>query len=323
MVFDHVQKGVSVADKPAGNVPSPDQIVSALSQTGFIFEHRVAQRLREHGLRASLNHAFMDSDTGKSREVDVIADVSDGIEGDGLLDSFIVQATLVVECKNYSDPLVVIGAGNEVFYHNDEPMISFDPVLHFEYPSFDRYSSVGIRHEMDLGDLSGLVDRGFIGSQLVRMDRNRGEWRAGNDSVHDSIIYPLVKARDYERIELTRDPEDLPWELPEFSYTLSVLVTAGPVFTVDIVKDGDPVVARVSWSPIVRHFSDRSAMIYVVAFDGIADFLEERVFPITRETKNRLSQNLHFFDPRWLAERYGQSSDPDFIKWLSQVSSIE
>jgi hypothetical protein len=311
-------------DDSSSAVPTSEQILSALSRTGFVFEYRVAERFQEEDLDVVLNVAYTDPESGKSREIDVTATAYRNIRESGQA-PIIICATLVIECKNYADPLVVIGQGKEIFFHNGEPAITFDP-LRFDFPNLGEREQFGIRFALGLGELPSLRDNGFIGSQLVRMDRNKGVWRASNDSVHDSIIYPLIKASDSERAAVTDSglaDDDDPWFLPTFSYTLPVLVTAGPVFAVDVVPGREPIVSNVKWVPLVRHFSGGSVLMHVVTYGGIADYLTERIFPIVEQTNERISQKLELFDPEWLIQQYGQPSlpEPELMEWLDQVRS--
>ena len=83
---------------------------------------------------------------------------------------------------------------------------------------------MGIQGYLDMRGFSASHIKGFIGSQLVKMRRNNGKWQANNESVFDSIIYPLSKAtedeRRREREARQDDPEDPPWGRPEWTYLL-------------------------------------------------------------------------------------------------------
>jgi hypothetical protein len=75
------------------------------------------------------------------------------------------------------------------------------------------------------------------------MNRQSGTWRADNSAVYDSILYPLAKASNHYWREITEGDEDFdknaPWKppYPYLAYLIPVIVTAGPVYTVDAVSD--------------------------------------------------------------------------------------
>ena len=307
-------------ETPPSSLPTPEQILSALDHTGFVLEYRAAQRLRQFGFETFLNHAFTDPETGKSREVDILATVYNNIKVEGKY-KVLINATLVIECKNYSDPLVVIGQDEQLRYHNDQPLITFDPLL-ISFAARDPEVYGSLPMALDMLGLPSHSTRGFIGSQLIKMHRQGGKWRAANDSVYDSITYPLAKAVENERKRASDlSDDDRPWHVPGLVYLFAVLITAGNIFAVNVVPDGTPTVTAVKWVPLVRNFSEDefSFMMDVVTFDSIEEYLKERVFPTLKEANQSVSSHLELFNPEWLRKQYGKSSDPIFIAWLEDI----
>jgi len=150
------------------------------------------------------------------------------------------------------------------------------------------------------------------------MRRQGGKWQATNDSIYDSIVYPLAKAVQNARTEIgVREGKDAPdWYLPTFTYIFPVLVTAGNIFTVEVVPDDAPIVTKADWVPLVRYFSDSAFLMDVVSFDSIGIYLQTRVFSLLNEASEALRSHIQFFDPKWLNQQYGESSDPEFLSWL-------
>lgn len=300
------------------SIPGAQQILAALDRTGFILEYRLHQALKKLEFNSFLNHAFEDPDTGKSREIDVIASANNFVELPGG-SKIIIDATIIAECKNYVDPLVVIGSNEGFGFQHAHPIITFDP-LRIEFAKRRPRSHDELSRQLSLWNLPSHSTKGFIGSQLIKMHRKGGTWLASNDSVYDSIVYPLAKAVHAEETEARGSASDT-WSLPTFAYHFPVLVTAGKVFAVDVVEDEAPSVNPVIWAPLVRHFSDRAFMMDVVTFDGIEGYVNERIFPLLDEVERILEDNLNFFNPEWLRQEYGKSSDPDFVKWLEDYRS--
>jgi hypothetical protein len=240
---------------------------------------------------------------------------------EGHVSRVIINAKLIIECKNYADPLVIIGQDG-ARYHNGEPTVTFDPLL-IEFADRSPENYAGIEAQLEMWKLPSHVTRGFIGGQLIKMRRQNGRWQATNESVYDSIIYPLAKAAEHERKGETGSALDseVPWSVPQFIYTFPVLITAGTIFTVDVVPDGIPVVRPVKWSPVTRQFSDYSFMMDVVSFDCIDDYLDQRIFPTLTEAHEVLASNMQLFNPEWLQHQYGESSDPNFRMWLEVFRS--
>jgi hypothetical protein len=295
--------------------PSAEQILAALENTGFLLEYRVAQKLQELGFYAYMNHPFVDPDSGKTREIDVLAEIYDNIKN-GDLAEILVHASLLVECKNYKDPLLLIGEPATTIFHNEKPIITFDP-LQFDFPRRPGSSQLGIRFELRLGDLPSYCTQGFIGSQLLKMHRNRGVWQASNDAVYDSIVYPLAKADEYEKA--WRGGEDLdekPWDLPAFTSNFAVLVTSSDLFAVEMFPNRTPEVRQVGWAPLVRYFSESTFVVDVVTFSSLEEYVQSRIVPTLQETKDAIVNKMQFFNPEWLQNEFGEAPESEFGEWL-------
>jgi hypothetical protein len=309
----------------ASDLPTVDQILSALENTGFLLEYRVAQKLQELKFYAYLNHPFVDPESKKTREIDVLAEIYNNVR-EGGFPKVMVHASLIVECKNYRDPLLVIGQEDQKIYHNDQPIITFDP-LQYSFARKHTGNSAGIRFELRLGDLPSNCTQGFIASQLIKMNRNHGSWQASNDSIYDSIVYPLAKASQNETAEIANvgddDPDAKPWHLPSFEYIFPILVTSAKIFAVDVVPNGTPTVRQVKWTPLVRYFSDGAFLMDVVSFDSLAEYVHSRVTPALEETKRAIASKIQFFNPEWLQEQYGESSSSEFGEWLDDSRSSD
>lgn len=311
-------------DESAQRLPTPDEVIFALDRTGFILEYRVAQQLRQSDFITFLNHPFADPDTGKSREIDVVAHLDTSVAAKDF--KVMVAIRLIIECKRFENPLVVIGE-EQVIYHNEEPLIPFNPLL-FDFPRLPSKYINNVHVYLDMWQCPSLSTRGFIGSQLLRMNRNRGKWQADNYSAYDGIIYPLAKATSQEREELQEgafgsgdDDESVQRLQPTLFYILPALITSANIFTVDVTSSDTPTVNHASWTPLVRHFSGGTFLMDVVNFNHIDTYLQERVYPTVKDAIEILTPQTQVFDPEWLATQYGKPSDPKFDKWLSEFKA--
>jgi hypothetical protein len=307
-------------DEPSSPSPSASDVISALSRTGFILEYRAAQKLRTVGFNTSMNHAYPDPESGKSREMDVFAETTRIVKQLPL--SVGIEMELIIECKNTTNPFVLIGeSGQDGNYPYDETLLSFDP-LTLEFPGKPHES---VSYMLKLNRLSGSrKPKGFVGHQLVRMNRHSGSWKADNGSIYDSIIYPLAKAREHYIKDTRKANNDGPqWAWPYLTYILPIIVTAGPVITVD-ASDDEPTVSEVGWACLKREFSseDLSGDLYadVVGFDQFEDYLNSRPLSILNAAEEILQRNIHLFDPEWLLANFGgpKTKDP-FNEWLNDI----
>jgi hypothetical protein len=307
-------------ERQSSNLPTTDQIIAALDRTGFILEHRVYRTLRSLGFDSFLNDPFNDPETGKSREIDVVAIASRAIPSRGNT-KLMIGAILMVECKNYADPLAIVGHDMGYSLQHAQPVMAFDP-LAFKFASCDPDKHYSLDGKLKLWKRASHNTEGFIGTQLIRMHRQGGKWQATNDSVYDSIVFPLAKAVEAEEAAiLEKNPDDQPWILPSINYCLPVLVTSGSIFAIDMTESEAPNVSLTPWAPLVRNFSNRSFMMDVVTYDAMEEYVKGRIFPLIDDVSKIVKSSLKLFDPVWLEKEYGGSADSDFNAWLEYFRS--
>lgn len=92
---------------PSSNhLPTSEQVIEAVSATGFLLEQEVYRTLLSYGYSADVSVAFIDPDEQKSREVDVLG-TKRYFRHESEPAGFKVQ--LIIECKNPKWPYVVVG----------------------------------------------------------------------------------------------------------------------------------------------------------------------------------------------------------------------
>lgn len=302
--------------------PTPEEIVTALSKTGFILEHRVAQELRQAGFDADVNVAYPDPDTRKTREMDVYGFTSCNVGERPCHINLCVD--VVIECKSSQNPFVLIGeCGQDEVYTDPSVILSFDPLL----LRFAKAHGRTVKYGLNLISLPGSRGKDdFMGHQLVRMNQKGNAWLADNNSVYDGILYPLAKAWQH-RINLCLDDikgMTSTWKYPFLMYVFPVIVTAGPVFTVDVTRE-EIEVKEVGWAGLKREFSAeemaaRDLRADVVSFAYLPDYLNSRILEIYTQAQATLRKNGHLFNPEWLISNLGDPKDRDsFTAWQNHV----
>ncbi|MCP2325661.1 hypothetical protein HDA40_004168 [Hamadaea flava] len=309
-------------------LPSEDQIISALDQTGFLLEQRVAQVFAKKGWAPSVGWPFRDKETGKSREIDVF--ISNGeFVGDLNLAAFFINTHIIVECKNTQNPFVVVGSKDHgpSLAIDDFCDSEFDPlVMGFEK---DPYASTP--GKLRFHDIPGWPQKETArGNQLLRMHQQSGTWKADNANVHDSIQYPMAKAiqsvRDegFDYYASDRWREDDPLS-PSFAFVYPIVVTAGPVFTVLVDAQGSTV-SQVPWAQVVRQLDDVNLsgtfFFEIVSFTELERYIDFRIEQFLSGLYRRLSENLRFADPDWLLANLGRPHAEAFFEhWRKVVAA--
>ncbi len=95
----------------ASQKPIEEKVLEWLESEGYPLEMRVARGFRKCGFRVIQSEYYDDPDTGKSREVDVVADVLKTCDQDRFRTW---NVELVVECKMSSKPWVLFSSGSKI-----------------------------------------------------------------------------------------------------------------------------------------------------------------------------------------------------------------
>jgi hypothetical protein len=298
----------------ANQGPTPIEIVAALENTGFMLEQRAAQQLEALGFDVMLNDPFPDPDEGKSRELDLTGQIDYPLSGD-----VSITGTVLVECKNYSNPVILIGT--ESF--SDTPIVDtcfvdFNPLS----LGFKRRGARPIEHALHLnrGAPDGQSEV-FIGNQLVLMNRKSGKWVAENSSIHDSVQLPLLKARQYEVKRLRENPGESAWMYPGVMYCFPVLLLSRDIYTVAVRDRGEPEVTKAKWAILRRSFhlkGSRTALtVDVVSFHYFNEYIQKRILGTLARARGILDKHANLFNPEWLLNKYGKPKEERvFNDWL-------
>jgi hypothetical protein len=302
--------------------PAPQDIVSALERTGFMLEQRAALKLEAAGFTVTINDAFPDPNEMKSREIDVVGNIMHEAWGD-----FIgVEGKVLVECKNYSNPVVMIGRRKSTreLPSVDTCFTDFDP-LDLMVSESEHMSLLELL-DLACGAKDGQTEI-FTGNQLVHMNRKKGGWSAENSAIHDSVQYPLLKVREHELELIRRDDAVPPWKYPSIFYFFPVLLVSGTVYTVAVSETEEPHISEAKWSMLRRPFYLNRAWTTlstdVVSFEYFPEYIEKRIGGTLSRACSILEKNWRFYDPEWYAESSPSPKDEQmFAKWLAHRRSL-
>lgn len=281
----------AVKDDPTPSGPSSEEVLAAVRATGFLLEQEVAQTLQSLGFHSTVSRAFQDPEENKSREVDVTA-YRGTFRDEEIRTSFGVE--IIAECKNTSGPFVVVGRSSTAPATQAEarlqpPEATFWAGNRISYPvsgRSDAYYQGSPWRWLGFGELPGSLDQQeFIGSQLLRMNRAHGKWKADNNQIFDSVVLPMAKALQAFQKERRSDPSSVRPFDPKFDWasgvvTFPMLVTTADLFQID--ADAESVKAEpVQWVLVERELRTKSfngkMTIAVVNVDHLSDYVTQQV----------------------------------------------
>lgn len=266
---------------------NPESILAALHKTGFLLEQRALAIAEDGGHNAFGGRLYYDDEGGKYREIDIVTRDHYKIDGP-VLHAASLWSCLVGECKNWSDPIAVIGRSKaQTRWHRtfDEVLVAKDP---FQHPDLSPTSSLSVA--LGLRDLPSSVEAvDFIGSQVVplkKTGKHDAEVSQRGSDVHTSVILPLAKAVRYEQQSLASGAGAL-----TVVACFPTLITSQAVVEVD-TSTSKPQVREVPWTTVLRRFGEKrqptSMMFNIVSESALADFLSLRVRAYSREVAAKL-----------------------------------
>lgn len=103
---------------------SPKQMEDAIRNSGYLLEQRIEPIISKQGFFVQMNSAYQDSETGKSREVDLTAIGGIKVYRDEFLFPYII-----CECENNAQPVVFFTRYSPLsFLHHEDVRVSGIPV---------------------------------------------------------------------------------------------------------------------------------------------------------------------------------------------------
>ena len=180
------------------------QMKEAIQQSGYLLEQRVEPIIRQTFGYVETNPVFRDTDTGKSREIDIRALAGVGVyrkEG-----SYIFPM-LLCECENNSQPVVFFTSESPIsFTYCEDLRVSGIPVQFWDNDGF-----------VSLADFTGMKKfhhycKGEVATQYCsfQLKKDKSSWLAFHNEEQHDTFNSLIKAVEYEV-----DDHFKGWSLPE------------------------------------------------------------------------------------------------------------
>lgn len=168
-----------------------DEIRDALKRSGYLLEARIESKLLSRGYFAGANSAYLDPDSGKSRELDISAIAA---QKAGPEDFDWLFPVLLIECVNNPQPIAFITKAPVIpSLHSEQVRLSGLPVKLLASSSAQRWTS--------LPDYLGMEKfhhycRGRVATQFCSFSRKKGssDWMALHEDSHFSSFATLCHA---------------------------------------------------------------------------------------------------------------------------------
>ncbi|TWI73607.1 hypothetical protein IQ16_01745 [Bradyrhizobium huanghuaihaiense] len=216
--------------------PSPENIMEALNDSGYLMEQEVATVLEGLGYHVQTNFPFEDIDEGKSREMDVRA-IKTIARNEARKLSCVFE--IIVECKNSSNPFVFIGRPKTAADQRlaPEEYVFFTRWYETHKPVGKGGSSVQLTepfHHLGFPNVHYAYQRPEKAVQFCRVDRKGSGWHANHAGLYDAIFFPMAKAVSSRMKEIPREPRHDEWRYLWFFVPL--VVVSSDIYWVDSMQ---------------------------------------------------------------------------------------
>ncbi len=290
--------------------PPPDgaEVLAAAMKHGALMEQRVARTVQAEGFATITNWAFQDSDTGKSRELDVFATWA--TEDPGAR----VQATarLLIECKGAQNPIVVVTRKQDRIPKEDSckefrtlstlPDVPNLPTKGDETsPALEQLKGSGhFFHRLGLADAHHARASRTVGASVLQLNLQGGDWVADpGRQLFDSVQLPLAKAVEFCRSQPAVEPTPVPALRAVMIFP--IVVVRAELFEVDTTKTDRPAILR-EWVPTLRRFDFSSFSgtfrIDYVQERSLGQYLKQTVRPFVQTIDEKLKWYRDVVDGR-------------------------
>lgn len=217
---------------------SNEEMVDAISRSGYLLERRVATLLGKAGYKAVTNRGFIDSETNKSREYDVYAYKTIPVYETG---TYEIYPTLICECKNNARPISFFVKEETFEPFVDEFKVSGIPAKIWRNNkciSFQDFAKVKSFHHYCKPEVP-------VSTQCCTFEKkkDRSSWIAYHGDELNETFRTIIKAlehaidEDFMAMSQWFDPEEIEKDFMDLSFYYPVVILQGHLFAAHIEND--------------------------------------------------------------------------------------
>lgn len=250
---------------------SENDLIAAIKRSGYLLESEISNMLANSGFFIESNQVIEDPITGKSREIDLMAEYYDGSNKEGSKHKACSKIKFVFEIKNNIFPLVLMNKFE--FSPNIEIWESIKEI---------QTSPKGIdSHSIDsfYEKLSDNNDHLFTQYCSFSIKKTGGNKKNELLASHPEQVYTgLSKITQYceEAIESWESREEQPKYYRKFLY-LPVFLISQDLFELKVEGNNEPILQRVEESKLVFNYYHKNepkiATVWVVTKKGFNNFI--------------------------------------------------
>lgn len=244
-----------------------DEILKAISKSGYLFESEISRFLSENGFFVESNVIFQDPITNKNREIDIVAETYKDFSSFDI-DRVSCKTRFFFELKNNDFPLVLL---TQLQFNPNTPEDLFKEILTIpsgiEYDSYNAWTETLYDH-----------NKRFYTQYCSFSKKRNNELMASHpDELYTSLAKLCWYCED-ESIRTTELFEELTNKYFRHWLYVPVLLIQDDLYELDN-ENGEPRLEKVKHSRLMLnfHYGNRptSTIIYVVTKNYLEDWLKE------------------------------------------------
>lgn len=243
-----------------------NQILEAITRSGYLFESEVSKYLSDRGLFVESNVIFQDPVTNKNREIDIVAQTS--YNADILYNKNIISSRIryYLELKNNEFPLVLL---TKIQFNPSSPVVIYKSVLTVP-------DQIDYRSNITFQEKLFNFNHNYYTQYCSFTKKKNNELMA----THPIELYSsLSKLCWYCEKTTVETQEELKNEyFRQWLHVPVLLINNDSLYELNLTK-GKPKLEKVKYSRLLLnfHFNDlpTSTVIYVITKNYFSDWLDE------------------------------------------------
>ncbi|MCM5663320.1 hypothetical protein [Galbibacter mesophilus] len=178
-------------------IPSEDEILKAVKDSGYLFEQEIATIFENNGFHIRTNSAFQDLDNQVSREMDFIGYKSYNNESQNNL---CIHVRVLAECKNNKNPYVFIERKKGKVDSQYIPPNFIFPNSYKENLEGNRYRMLNGFDYLDIRSIYPYTVQLNKAVQFCKIVGNgSSNLQADHKGIYDSLLYPIIKCLEFQK----------------------------------------------------------------------------------------------------------------------------
>lgn len=243
-----------------------DKILEALNRSGYLFESEISKKLTISGYFVESNKVVIDKFTGKSREIDLIAEYDDNIFERDYSKRCYSKIKFAFEIKNTSSPVVVLTE-----YQNSLNDAIWESIKEYiTVPSGLEYYNFNISEKL-------IHDNQSLYTQYCSFQEKKGSKNELMALHPDNIHSGIQKITQFCQEHIGHLENDESNYLRHFLY-IPVLLISGDLYELKILND-EPKIFKTEETSLIYNFHHNeeptSCLVKILTKDGLDNFLKE------------------------------------------------